>query len=194
MEKRITEIQVEEFQIEESVVGQELGAEERLEKRRALLEKLCLKEQQKMFAEDVGTPYQRLTRVGINIWHAFCPHVTELNDFKGYIPTRVLEIVEQTTERFDRMEVWSEEQTNPDPVLVGVVGKEYSSNAIFYLLARWGESLLPYGEVVKIAKEKWLSKRRNKLNAQLKKAERDLAGLDADADAYFDGNFVAEIY
>ena len=194
MEKQTYQIQVEDFKMEEAVVGQDQTTEEQLQKRKDLLEKLQLKEQQKMFAEDVGIPYQRLTTVGRNIWGAFCPYKAKLADFKGYIPTRVLEIIETNQIKFGRIEVWSEEETNPDPVLVGIVGQDYTTTQAYYLIARWGESLLSYAEVVKIARDKWTNRRRNKLMAKIKEAEKDVATLERDADEHFDGRFVSEVY
>jgi len=185
--------QVEEFKLEEMLVGEATSDVEQLEKRKKLLESLNLPQQKAMFLESGVVPYQRLSIVGEHVWGAFCPHKVELSAHYGYIPTRILEIIETATPQFHRIEVWSEEQTTPDPVLVGILTKEYNSPK--FLIARWGESLLAYAEVFKIARDKWVTTRRNKLQAKLKECELDLVSIEEDADKHLTTTtYVKEIF
>ena len=187
------EFQVEEFKMEEVFVGDTQTDEEHATKRKELLDKLNLPLQVKMFEEGGKIQYQRLSNAGLHIWGAFCPHKSDLVACKLYLPTRILEILETARTQFHKIEVWSEELATQDPILIGVLTNNYDSPK--YLIARWGESLLPYAEVVQKARQKWISTRINKLKAKLKEHTLDLESVEADADKYLDGDsFVREIY
>lgn len=116
--------------------------------------------------------YPELTSFELEVWTLF--HRTyyskSKDEWKGYhfdrVPTSVLEEIRtaDSLQVFDDIELWTPEWGKElDPMAVGVVGHRlgrrdlthdlgqntaFNSNARFFPIVRWGESLLPFTEIV----------------------------------------------
>jgi hypothetical protein len=117
----------------------------------ALIEKMDLHGQKQLIAppqdgeETRRIPYREMTAEERWVFEAVCPTQTRLREYgRGPIPLRVLQVAAHASEleAFDEIEVWAAEpQRDPDPVLVACIGKQYSDDRRYFLLARWGEEL-----------------------------------------------------
>lgn len=121
-----------------------------------LIESLGLEGQQSLLkksgGETVRMPYRKMTAEEAFVYEKVLPKKTKLQNYSdGPIPLRVLQVASHAKELYDLIQVWHPENADEkDPVLVGVNGSEYSAKERF-MLARWGEELLPFSELAKKA-------------------------------------------
>ncbi len=105
-----------------------------------------------------------MTDSELTIWRAWLPTAyTDIKDDQNYgladynfdrIPSPVLKMWQKHRESglFERFEIWTPEIVQPDPILVGVVGR------VRYLLARWGESdanLVSFDDIKRELVRRW---------------------------------------
>jgi hypothetical protein len=181
------QVQIETYQVEDAEwPGDEVDKEAYL----ALAEKIGAKKQVDLVNDEGAIPFQRMSDAVKHTWKAFCPGQHRLAEFSdSMIPMRVMKLLDHCIEKkyFGHIEIWTESETNPDPVAVGYMG-----NDARYLLARWGEALLSWPEVVKKAREKWIAKRTNECNAKAAECQSRIDKIENDADTYFGGGYVSE--
>lgn len=126
-----------------------------------LIEELDLDGQRQITAKPDGgakrMPYREMTAEERFVFVHICPQQTPLAHYAATpIPVRVLQVAAHAKPLFDRIIVWHPRTaTEPDPVLVGVNGAEYSSDQKTYILARWGEVLEEMPALRRIALAKW---------------------------------------
>lgn len=161
-----------------------------------LIEKLGLEGQRKTFAKD-GTqmPYRPMTKQEAAVFGIMFPRRTEVTAFSdGPIPVRVLQVISHVREldlpELRYIEVWHAESAKDDPVLVAR-SAQYSYGGTNYLLARWGDALLPLEELTKKAIEKASAS----ATLALKAAAREVAmALELVEDKVRDGILSGEPY
>lgn len=73
-----------------------------------------------------------------------------------------------------------------------LVGKK--ENGSLFKIARWGEVLVAFDELVEIACDRWKAKREAALEKSRRDLERALDTLETDAKSYFRGGSVDSIY
>lgn len=135
-------------------------------------------------------PFPEMNRSEANTWETYCPNKQELEKYKDTIPLDVLRLATIVKEKgwFQKIQIWSENKEEIDPIMVGVLTDSYSSPV--YLLARWGLSLKPFEEVREAAKKMWLENRSVRLRKDIKEAERKLEDLDTDCQRFFQGEYI----
>ncbi len=154
-------MQVETYEIEELVTGRD--ATEVEEEALLLIEQLDLGGQRTLITtdEDDGTrariPYPKLSDHEQAVYHTRFPVAVDVAGYDvGIIPVRVLQVVAHAREQFDLIQVWHNKAIDPDPLLIGILKHEP------FLLARWGEALVPFSRIVEEAreflKESWTKK------------------------------------
>lgn len=132
----------------------------------ALIEKMGLAGQRRLVSSDGAKvavmPYQAMTAEELAVYDLLFPTHDNLGEYSaGPIPMRVLQVAALATERewFARMEVWHKRtgSAKDDPVLIGVTVQRVPFGAgsaghwtreSRYLLARWGDALKPYRELL----------------------------------------------
>lgn len=153
-------MQVETFEINETTSD---GATDKLDGEAvALIERLGLTGQRALVSRAgdrvAVMPYQAMTEEEVAVYSALFPSMTPIGDYAaGPIPTRALQVAALAIEQrwFKRLEVWHKRTgaAKEDPLLVGVKvdpAHEFIVRERF-LLARWGDALRPYAELVKEA-------------------------------------------
>ena len=73
--------------------------------------------------------------------------------------------------------IWHAKEYDPDPILVATTCKDEENTwtqRADWLIARWGDALLPFEDLSKMALEKWKNKRISYLKRVLRKAQNDL--------------------
>jgi hypothetical protein len=171
-------MEVETYELQETEVP---VSEEEKEEYTKLTEDLGLEGMGELLDREGVIPFQRLDSAQKNIWNAFAPSEHRLKDYReSIIPLRVLALCKLgiDEEYFDEVRIWSESEVDPDPIAVGLVfrdGNQYSIEA-YYLIARWGEALRSWEEVVRIAREKLTRKAEVELKARLSRLKAALDG------------------
>ncbi len=147
----------------------------------ALAEKLGLKGQERFAGapDDGGAarriPYREMTKEERVVYGLLLPARDTVENYaRGPIPLRVLQVLEHARSLgiYTAFKVWHD-QAGPDPVLVGEIS--YSAQ---HLLARWGESLEPFGQMRRRAVEKFKTAARLKLHKIARQVQADLEGID----------------
>lgn len=125
-----------------------------------LIDRLGLNGQKALVNRDSGErfPYRPMTDAERKIYNVLLPKQTNIKEYKeAPIPLRVLQIAAHASTvkmdggiAFSEIQVWSAKSAEvKDQILVGKHGSTYDYT--LYLLARWGEVLLPLDELKKLA-------------------------------------------
>lgn len=149
-----------------------------------LIEQLGLEGQLSLINPDVNgdakrIPYPKMTKEQKVVIQAVCPKESNLNEYKDQsIPLRILQVAAHAKELFEYLLVWHPENADEkDPYLIGRNGNGYSSTE-YYILARWGEQLLPWGEMVEKAASMLRGKRVQKLNRMKSAIQADIESTE----------------
>lgn len=172
----------------------------------ALIEELGLEGQQSIISRreaangegDVATlcPYAEMDATTHRVYQALLPDSMKLGDYdRGPIPLRVLQVaaLAERESWFDKLQVWcSPSSADKDPLLVGIRSKPgtYGQETRLFLLARWGEVLQPFEELVELARDRWVAKRKAELEERIADAQTKLASIGALAVKHFAGEWV----
>lgn len=128
-----------------------------------LIELLGLNGQKKLVSSDKKTlsPYPEVTDEQSFIIGSICPERYKVEEYsRTQIPLRVLRIIQwnNTMGVYKDIRIFDKRSSEiKDPFLVGFSENYYSGKA--FLLARWGEELLPWRELKKLADEAILAKK-----------------------------------
>lgn len=155
----------------------------------ALVNKLGLDGQKKL-VENSGTgtkillPYQEMATNERHVYELLFPQKTTVEVYEsGPIPLRVLQVIAFAKDLFDKLEVWCPStRAKDDPILVGRKGDQWSGKR--YLLARWGDALKPFPELVKEAAVIARAQLSNKLIKALGDINQDIALLANIGDSF----------
>jgi hypothetical protein len=153
---------IETYEIEEKV-GEAIGTTPEVEAEALqLIEDLGLDGQKSLVVKDdeggeSRIPYPEMTKQEIVVYKIRFPVQDKAQEYSmGILPIRILQVVKHAKELFDRVYIWHDKVRDPDPILIGKIGEKH------YLLARWGEALAPFKQIMEEAREKlreeWLHK------------------------------------
>lgn len=181
-------MQVETFEIEESdEVSTPAVEQEAIE----LIEKLNLAGQKSLVRVDesdrlVRIPYPKMTAAEDHVYDAIFPtHTSVVRYDAGIIPIRVLQVISHAKELFSDVEVWHRRVKDPDPILVGrTAGREK------YLLARWGDALKPFSELVEEARQILRVQFKVKLQERASDIQHKIAVVDTLVEQHLNGEYV----
>lgn len=173
-----------------------------------LLASLGLTGQMDLVAKSEGgvavNPYRAMDDADKRVVKALCPQECKISDFKReVIPFRVLELAANALANkwFTELRVCYTEN-NADPFLVGVVEERmqysstnpdagtYMAERARFLIARWGDELMSWPDLVKRAKEIWKAEKTAELHNKIVESQACLDSIDAKADLYFMGRYV----
>lgn len=189
----MSELLVETFEIE----GSEYPTAdlEQADEMKTLMAELGMVEATKIVADEGVIPFRRLSQAEHRIWQAFCPNEVSLERFKGQIPLRVLKIMAECKrkEYFKGFCILTETETNPDPVVLGIVWPgDKSWDKSYYAIARWGESLMSWPELAREAQKKWIAKKSADMKKKMSECEVFLKGVEHEAIRWFNGDWINE--
>lgn len=140
-------------------------------------------------------PYRLMTLQELHVYRELMPKETPIAAYRdGPIPLRVLQVAAHARESCGGLHVWHPEAGIDDPVLVGKVTADRGWGYSYYLLARWGEVLKPFDELLAKARESWIRKTRRAKEGIISTAQMELATLDRLADDHFGDVAVASVY
>lgn len=156
-----------------------------------LIEQLGLEGQKTLMTPETKEliPYRVMTKEEHIVFKALFTERSRVEDYKaGPIPLRVLQVAShaRTLELpdFAYLQVWYPKQGIDDPILVA---RKDSYTDPIYLLARWGDSLLPFKELASKAEALLVDKAR----ADLLSAKNQIEGLLSDVLSYVKGQIAS---
>lgn len=129
-------------------------------------------------------PYRNLTQEERNVYVTLFPSFTKLDRYSaGPVPLRVLQVAAYA--KTIGLECWvmaPRGSVKDDPVLVGVAGTtsylDHAPTDKVFLLARWGDCLLPFETLCEKARKVLFDNKRRKLIEVKGEVAQALAGLD----------------
>lgn len=185
-------MEIETFEIEEKVGGTtpELEAEAI-----GMIEKLGLKGQQKLVTptpdgERERIQYPVMTQLEVAVYEAIFPEKTLVEDYEaGIIPVRIMQVIAHAREQFDKVYIWHKKVSDPDPILVALKKDTKESWIIrCFLLARWGDALMQFGELEKEARVLLEREYRAKFEKSISVAKIKLDSLSSVVEEHLKGN------
>lgn len=153
---------------------------------------LALKQQLKKIGkvEKIANPYMKLDPRTERVYQMLCPRRELYTDYgAGTLPLEVLQEIQRCRENewFPKMEVWYDDKS-PDPFLIGFESKKNEINK--YLIARWGDELLPFELLVDKAINRYKETYKRALDRLIQDCEARKQNVEGDIRAYIDlGDF-----
>ena len=150
-------------------------------------ELLALREKLELPALELQNPnaeffrFRKMTEDESNVFKVLFPVETEVEKYKEFLPLEVLQALEEFKATCPHRMVkpamvWHAKDYDPDPILSIAVRTEYDKYEFpdaVYLIARWGEALLPMEQLERMAFQKWKAKRLT----DLRRITREVASL-----------------
>jgi hypothetical protein len=171
-------MQIETYEIEEATSG---TTKETDAQSIELIEKLGLEGQKKLISPSTGErlQYPEMTTAEHNVYKAVFPVHTNIKAYEGgIIPVRVLQVAAHAADFCYDVQVWHKGNPRLDPLLVGRIGpSEYQIRKVLRL-ARWGDALVDYSELVKEAREIIRRRIEREQNNRIENAKTMLGRLD----------------
>lgn len=159
----------------------------------ALIEELDLEGQRRLFTKDSGGarrfPYPEMTAQELAVYEALFPAHTKIHEYTaGIIPVRVLQVAAHCRS-FCELEVWHKAMKDPDPLLIGWTRADPYTRRRF-LLARWGEALKDFSELVNEARSVIKAEINARMRDQIRRAQMTLEGIDDNVDRVLAGESI----
>ena len=98
--------------------------------------------------EKVPIPYMKLDHRMSRVFRMLCPQRESYTAYEaGTLPLDVVQEIQRCKENewFPMIEIWYDDKS-PDPFLIGYDGKKGEANK--FLIARWGDELQPFEQLV----------------------------------------------
>jgi hypothetical protein len=155
-------------------------------------EQLCtgldLKQQLKKIgkAERIANPYMKLDPRTERVYEMLCPQKELYTTYKAStIPVEVLQEIHRCkkNEWFPVMEVWYDDKS-PDPFLIGYDSIKGNTNK--FLIARWGDELLPYEQLLQKAINRFKEPYMRSLNRLITDCEFRKKDIEGEIRGYID--------
>lgn len=187
----------------DGTVVNELVSEESL----ALIETLGLQGQRGLVrrAQGVDTddttetriPYRQITAEESRIYSLVMPEKTDLPEFDlGPIPLRVLQVAAHARPMFTKLVVWHQANVKEDPILVGIrtdPASKWGAEQTF-ILARWGEVLVPLDELRLKARDILIAKSKLAISEAKAEVAKFESTLKEQVDVFLRGERVSTAY
>lgn len=156
-----------------------------------LIEELGLEGQRKRITGDgegaERNPFKRMTVREVRTYEALMGEKTPIMEFdEETIPVRVLHTVKRAWEHFEVIEVWHQTYEVKDPI---VVGEDAEGDQ--FLIARWGEGLIPFNELYDRAVESLANKYRRDCEAKIADCRSFMQNAEAKARKKLEGDWVS---
>lgn len=136
-----------------------------------------------------ASPYTFMNEQMKIVFETLCPSKELVEKYnKSTIPIDVLAQVALCKQEgyFKKVEVWYDNR-NPDPILVGYVTEEYS-NSIMHIIARWGDEIVPYEQLVEKAIRRYTEAFKLSLQTLKSECEQSINNVDSIIRQYFAGS------
>lgn len=132
-------------------------------------------------------PYRLMSEQERRVYDLLLPTHTGLDVYRdGPVPLRVLQVASHASkcDEIETLVVWHPQPGDPDPILVGATP---GHNQECYILARWGDVLEPFSDLVEKARKRWLVTRRQEIAEGVATLSTKKATIEEDAEAFVQG-------
>lgn len=164
---------------------------EQLEKWNNMVEELGLQGQTQIANKEASpVPFLHMKQTLVKTFSELCPRKV---GFKTYsvapIPVEILDLLALSVREnyFDKIEIWYDDKT-PDPVAIGFRydtdeqrQKGYTWQMEKYLIGKWGDVKRPFSELIQLAKDRFLVRKKHEYTQQIKDYTRRLEDLENEA-------------
>jgi hypothetical protein len=136
--------------------------------------------------EKVGNPYMKIDPRTERVYRLLCPQRQLYTDYvSSTLPLEVLQEIHrcQENEWFPRIEVWYDDKS-PDPFLIGYDSKKWEANK--FLIARWGDELLPFEQLMDKVINRFKEAYKRALNRLIIDCEYRKQDIEGEIRAYID--------
>lgn len=164
---------------------------EQLEKWNKIVEELGLKGQSQILEKEKSpVPFLHMKQTLVKTFEELCPCKVNYKEYCiAPIPLEILDLISLSVNEkyFDKIEIWYDDKT-PDPVAVGFRYDTeehrkagYSWYMEKYLIGKWGDVKRPFSELITLAKERFLVRKKHEYSNQIKNYTRKLEDLENEA-------------
>jgi len=161
---------------------------DKLDEWKAKAEELGLEGQMTLCKEGKSPiPFMWMNEGLMNMFKVLCGKSMDFKEYdKAPIPMEAMGLIGLAVKEqyFDEIYIRYDD-VDPDPIAIGVAGKEK------YLIARWGDERLSLEQLREKAVMRWAEKARRKLNESIAQAQADLDGIQQLAEKHMAGEYVA---
>ncbi len=137
--------------------------------------------------ENVGNPYMKIDPRSERVYKMLCPVSISYKEYEAStLPLDVLQEIGRCENNgwFKHIQVWYDDKS-PDPFLVGYDYQDiWNSNK--YLIARWGDELLPFEQLIAKAIDRFKAAYKMSLNRLIADCEVRKSDVEADIRNYID--------
>lgn len=136
-----------------------------------------------------ASPYTLMNKHMRNVFEILCPCKAKVEEYnKTQIPLDVLSHIALSKQEgyFKKIEVWYD-NVSPDPILVGYVTDSWS-NSIIHLIARWGDEVIPYEQLVEKAVARFTAVYKGYCQSIVAEAQAFLNSADARVRQFMSGS------
>lgn len=139
--------------------------------------------------EKVGNPYMKVDPRSERVYTMLCPAKEVYTKYSNStIPLDILQEINRCVKNgwFNKIEVWYDDKS-PDPFVVGHIyrnGSEWNSDK--FLIARWGDELLPFEQLLAKAVSRFRDAYKAALQHLIATCEVRLKDVDTDINGYID--------
>jgi len=136
--------------------------------------------------EKIANPYMRLDPRTERVYEMLCPRKELYTDYKaGTLPLEVLQEINRCKENewFPVIAVWYDDKS-PDPFLIGYDSKKADANK--FLIARWGDELLPFEQLMAKAINRFKEAYGRALNRLIQDCESRKQDIEGEIRGYID--------
>ena len=113
------------------------------QERQELIQKLEIIDEE----SSVSAPFKEMSQGEYRCYVQVLPFSTKWKEYRGFIPTPALRLIEQFRDQFTEIYILSDNQN--DPILYGKIKES------MFLMAKWGNMIEPFESVKTRAKEIW---------------------------------------
>jgi len=138
--------------------------------------------------ERVGNPYMKIDPRSERVYEMLCPVKVDYSNYvASTLPIDVLQEIKRCKENnwFKKIQVWFDDKS-PDPFLIGYEWADSESEwqARKFLIARWGDELLPFEQLMAKAINRFKDAYRRALNKLVMDCEARKKDVEGDIQDY----------
>lgn len=140
--------------------------------------------------EKVGNPYLKIDPRSERVYKMLCPCSDPFTAYEAStIPLDILQEINRCHQNawFDKIEIWYDDKS-PDPFVVGNIEKVKGQywNVDKFLIARWGDELLPFEQLVAKAIQRFKNRYKMALVKLRADCDQRLQDVEGELQAWID--------
>lgn len=168
---------------------------EQLERWNKMVGELGLQGQTQIQSKEASpVPFLHMKQTLVNTFGELCPRKVDVKDYSvSPIPVEILDLIALSVREnyFDKIEIWYDDKT-PDPVAIGFRydteerrEKKYTWMMEKYLIGKWGDVKRPFSELIALAKDRFINRKKIEYAQSIKDYQRRLEDLHTEAYSNF---------